>query len=96
MADILDDAQYQNFFRNLAEIVNSGLPTAKEKKEALLQEMANRDDTFDIDNYNLCEFVSWWQDKPLLGLATTGELLEELTARARVSGTIDYRTTDGD
>jgi hypothetical protein len=96
MPEILDDAQYQNFFRNLAEIVNSDLPTVKEKKEALLQEMANRDGTYDQDNYNLCEFVSWWQDKPLLGLATTGELLEELTARAKIDGSINYRTIDGD
>jgi hypothetical protein len=31
-------------------------------------------------------------DKPNLGLATTGQLLDELRARAEVNGTIGYRT----
>jgi hypothetical protein len=33
-------------------------------------------------------------DKPNLGLATTGQLLDELRARAEVDGTIGYRTVD--
>lgn len=35
------------------------------------------------------------QEGPLLGLATTGQLLEELRARCTVNGSIDYRTVDG-
>lgn len=34
-------------------------------------------------------------EKPKLGLATTRELLNELTARIDVLGQLDYRTTDG-
>lgn len=34
--------------------------------------------------------------KPLLGNATTGELLDELRARAEVGGVLNYRTVDGD
>ncbi|MCP3980800.1 MAG: hypothetical protein GY716_15980 [bacterium] len=36
------------------------------------------------------------QQEPLLGLATTGELLTELQARAEVDGTLGYRTVDED
>ena len=32
------------------------------------------------------------QDKPLLGLATTRELLAEITARIEVDGQLDYKT----
>lgn len=32
----------------------------------------------------------------LLGLATTGELLDEIRARIEVSGEIDYRTVDAE
>jgi len=31
-------------------------------------------------------------DRPWLGLATTGELLKELTARAEINGYSEYRT----
>ena len=34
-------------------------------------------------------------NRAYLGLATTGELLKELTARAEINGTIDYKTVDG-
>ncbi|MDP1774254.1 MAG: hypothetical protein Q8L15_18455 [Methylobacter sp.] len=34
--------------------------------------------------------------KPWLGNATTGEMLEELKARAEVGGYAAYRTVDGD
>lgn len=33
-------------------------------------------------------------DQPLLGLATTRQLLEELTARAEINGYAEYRTVD--
>ena len=35
-------------------------------------------------------------DEPRLGLATTGELIDELRARCEVDGTIDYKTVDMD
>ena len=34
--------------------------------------------------------------KPWLGNATTGEMLDELRARAEVDGTIDYKTVGSD
>lgn len=33
-------------------------------------------------------------DEPLLGLATTRQLLDELRARIEVDGKLDYRTVD--
>jgi hypothetical protein len=35
-------------------------------------------------------------ESPLLGLATTGQLLDELKARAELGGYVNYRTIDGD
>lgn len=35
-------------------------------------------------------------DKPNLGLATTRQLLAEITARIEVDGQLDYRTVDKD
>ena len=35
-------------------------------------------------------------DEPLLGLATTRQLLQELEARIDLLGELDYRTVDGD
>ena len=43
---------------------------------------------------NLSKAVKNYYSKPLLGLATTGELLDELKARAEVNGTINYKTED--
>lgn len=40
--------------------------------------------------------LSFKQSEPLLGLATTGELITELSARATMCGYADYRTVDGD
>lgn len=34
------------------------------------------------------------KDQPCLGYATTRQLLEELTARAEVDGSIEYKTVD--
>lgn len=34
-------------------------------------------------------------DAPMLGLATTRELLDEIYARIEISGELDYRTVDG-
>jgi hypothetical protein len=36
------------------------------------------------------------QQEALLGLATTGELLAELKARAELDGRLGYRTVDGE
>jgi len=33
-------------------------------------------------------------DKPMLGLATTRQLIEELSARIEMDGMLDYRTVD--
>ena len=35
-------------------------------------------------------------DRPNLGCATTGELIDELRARVEINGTVDYRTIDMD
>ena len=34
------------------------------------------------------------QDQPLLGLATTAQLIDELRARIELNGTLDYKTID--
>ena len=39
--------------------------------------------------------LSALQKEPRLGCATTGQLLAELRARAKIDGSIDYRTVDG-
>lgn len=36
------------------------------------------------------------REEPLLGLATTAELLNELRARCEINGTINYRTVGGE
>lgn len=36
--------------------------------------------------------LNWESQEPLLGLATTGELLDELRARVEVHGLLGYRT----
>ena len=35
-------------------------------------------------------------DQPMLGLATTRQLIEELSARIEMDGMLDYRTVDGE
>jgi hypothetical protein len=57
--EILDAAQYENFFRNLAEIVHADNMSADEKKEAVLS-MARQGDESDFSN--LSEFTSWFTD----------------------------------
>lgn len=40
--------------------------------------------------------LSFKQSEPLLGLATTGELIKELAARAELGNYANYRTVDED
>ena len=55
---ILAEAQYQNFFRNLSEIVHSDLPTVEDKKAALMAMINDPDnDNSEDDLNNLAEFV---------------------------------------
>ena len=55
---------------------------------------------FDEARANLIseEIIDWVDkhyDKPNLGLASTGELIDELRARAALGGYLEYRTVDG-
>ena len=57
---ILDDAQYNNFFRNLAELVYSdNFPTWQEKRDALISQIKESENS-SHDLINLSELVSWF------------------------------------
>jgi len=38
--------------------------------------------------------IDYEADQPMLGLATTRQLIEELTVRIEMDGMLDYRTVD--
>jgi hypothetical protein len=60
--EILDNAQYNNFFRNLAEIVHADFPTVADKKQALYDAIENNDPSDEnVDLANLEEFISWFE-----------------------------------
>jgi hypothetical protein len=47
-----------------------------------------------IINESSLKILNLREKKPLLGLATTRELIDELKARIEIDGKLDYRTVD--
>lgn len=79
----------------LPEVIRQGVGAA-----SVCWESMEGTGIFDEARANLIseEIIDWVKamyEKPNLGLATTGELLDELQARAVMGGYINHRTVDG-